>query len=145
LVFDKKKGGFVPLPILMRKVMRYLSPVELRVLVYLQTRCGPEMICFPTLDEIAHDLALTGTKNLTPHIRGLETKKFISMAVRAGKRVYLVHDPAVAIGYMVEEGKIPLPDLDDINELLHELGRDPISAIPKAQPKVTTIRPAKEA
>jgi DNA-binding MarR family transcriptional regulator len=145
LVFDKAKKGFVPLPILMRKVMRYLSAVELRVLVYLQTRCGPEMVCFPTLDEIAHDLALRGTKNLTPHIRGLEAKKFISTATRAGKKYYLVHDPAVAIAHMVEESKIPLPELDDINELLHDLHRDPIEAVAKPQAKAKPTSQAKGA
>src|SRR2546423_2332989 len=55
VIFDKGKKGFVPMPVLMRKAMRYLSPVELRVLVYLQTRCSQYMICYPTIDEIAHD------------------------------------------------------------------------------------------
>ena len=57
------------MPILMRKAMKYLSPVELRVLVYLQTRCSRFMICYPTLEEIAHDLDLAGRRNLTPHIK----------------------------------------------------------------------------
>lgn len=145
LAFDKTKKGFVPMPILIRKAMRYLSPVELRVLIYLQTRCGPEMICFPTLEEISHDLNLKGSKNLTPHIRGLETKKFISTATRAGKKYYLLHDPAIAIAHLVESRIIPLHELGDINELLHELRRDPITAIPKPQPNVTPISHAKGA
>jgi hypothetical protein len=102
------------------------------------------MICFPTLEEISHDLNLKGTKNLTPHIRGLETKKFISTATRAGKKFYLVHDPAIAIAHMVETGKVPMTELDDINELLHELKRDPITAVPPQQ-KVTPISHAKGA
>jgi DNA-binding MarR family transcriptional regulator len=54
--------------------MKYLSPVELRVLVYLQTRCSRFMICYPTLEEIAHDLDLAGRRNLTPHLKSLEKK-----------------------------------------------------------------------
>jgi hypothetical protein len=127
LIFDKSKKGYVPLPILMRKAMRYVTPPELRVLVYLQTRCGPEMICYPAIEEIAHDLGLTGTKNVTPHIRGLEKKKFISTMTRAGKKYFLVHDPAVAIEYLVKDGQIPAEDLEDINELLAILKRDPIA------------------
>jgi DNA-binding MarR family transcriptional regulator len=146
LVFDKTKTGYVPMPILMRKAMRYLSAVELRVLVYLQTRCSKRSICFPPLDEIAHDLNLKGLKNLNPHIRKLEKKKFISTASAGGKKYFLVHDPAVAIAHMVEDGAVPVADLFEINELLDVLGRDPIVAVPKPPAnKVTQINQAKGA
>src|SRR5690348_16135575 len=92
LVFDRK-AGFVPMPIIMRKVMRHISPPELRVLVYLQTRCSMYFICFPTLEEIVHDLGLAGRRNLTPHLKELEKKKFISTATGEGKKYFLVHDP----------------------------------------------------
>jgi hypothetical protein len=131
LVFDKTKKGFVPLPILMRKAMKYLSAVELRVLVYFQTRCSQYSVCYPNLEEIAHDLDLAGTRNLTPHIKSLERKKFITTATRAGKKYFLVHDPAVAIAHLVEEGTISPRELVDINELLGDLGRYPIIAVPK--------------
>ena len=146
LVFDKVKKGYVPLPILMRKAMRYLSPPELRVLVYLQTRCSQYSICFPSLEEIAHDLNLAGRKNLTPHLRQLEKKKFISTATGAGKKFFLVHDPAVAIAHMVENGMIPANDLFEINELLGDLNRDKIAVTPKPlDAKVTPITQAKPA
>src|ERR1017187_2326180 len=63
LVFDRKRG-FVPVPIILRKLLRHISAPELRVLVYLQTRCSKYFICYPTLEEIAHDLGLNGRKNL---------------------------------------------------------------------------------
>jgi hypothetical protein len=46
-LFATKKGGFIPMPIIMRKLMRHLSAAELRVLVYLQTRCSLYFICYP--------------------------------------------------------------------------------------------------
>jgi hypothetical protein len=52
LVFDRKRG-FVPVPIILRKLLRHMSAPELRVLVYLQTRCSKYFICYPTLEEIA--------------------------------------------------------------------------------------------
>src|SRR5450759_748189 len=84
LVFDTGKRGFVPMPIIMRKLLRQISPPELRVLVYLQTRCSKYFICYPTLEEIAHDLGLNGRKNLTPHLTALEKTKFISTATASG-------------------------------------------------------------
>ena len=46
LVFDRKRG-FVPVPIILRKLLRHMSAPELRVLVYLQTRCSKYFICHP--------------------------------------------------------------------------------------------------
>lgn len=145
-VFDTGKKGFVPQPIIMRKLMRHLSPPELRVLVYLQTRCSQYFICYPTLEEIAHDLRLTGRRNLTPHLKALEKKKFIATATGSGKKYFLVHDPRVAIEHMIETGEIDENELFEINEVLQDLKQDPITAKPKvATPKLvpTPIRKAK--
>src|ERR1017187_3342093 len=127
LVFDRKRG-FVPVPIILRKLLRHISAPELRVLVYLQTRCSQHFICYPTLEEIAHDLGLNGRKNLTPHLKALEKKKFISTVTAAGKKLFLVHDPRVAIEHLVQTGKITPDELFDINELRGDLGQDPITA-----------------
>ena len=146
LIFDTSKAGFVPMPILMRKAMRHLRPPELRVLVYLQTRCSRYFICYPTLEEIAHDLDLAGRRNLTPHLKVLEKKKFLSSATGAGKKYFLVHDPRFAIEHMVETGEIGDGELFEINELLSDLNQDPIAAKPKsAAPKLvpTPIRKGK--
>ena len=144
-VFSTGTAGFVPMPIVMRKAMRHLRPPELRVLVYLQTRCSRHFVCYPTLDEIAHDLNLAGRRNLTPHLKVLEKKKFISTATGGGKKYFLVHDPRVAIEHLVESGEISADELFDINELLSDLNQAPITATPKsAHPKVlpTPIRKA---
>ena len=144
LIFDTSKAGFVPMPIVMRKAMRHLSAPELRVLVYLQTRCSRYFICYPTLEEIAHDLNLAGRRNLTPHIKALEKKKFISTATGAGKKYFLVHDPRVAISHMVESGAVNEDELFEINELLRDLKQGQVTAKPKvATPKVGPLRKAK--
>ena len=145
LVFDTKKKGFVPLPIIMRKLMRHLSAPELRVLVYLQTRCSKYFICYPTQDEIAHDLALNGPRNLTPHIKALEKKRFIATASGGGKKYYLVYHPRVPITHLVDAGEITEQELFEINEVLSDLNQELITAVPKpAAPKVVTpIRKAK--
>lgn len=144
LVFDKSKKGFVPLPIIMRKAMKFLSAAELRALIYLQTRASQYGICYPTLDEIAHDLDLKGTRNLTPHIKSLEKMRFISSAASGGRRFFLVHDPVVALTHLLAEGKISPKDQADINELLGDLNRDPIIA-PKVGATVTPISQPKGA
>ena len=144
LIFNTSKAGFVPMPILMRKAMRHLRPPELRVLAYLQTRCSRYFICFPTLEEIAHDLDLAGRRNLTPHLKVLEKKKFISTATGSGKKYFLIHDPRVAISHMVEAGEISEGELFEINELLSDLNQDPITAKPKsAAPNSPSIKSSK--
>lgn len=139
LVFDTGKKGFVPMPIITRKLLRHISPPELRVLVYLQTRCSKYFICYPTLEEIAHDLGLNGRKNLTPHLTALEKKKFISTATASGKKFFLVHDPRVAIEHLVETGKINKDELFDINELRHDLNQDAIVAELKPPEALTLV------
>lgn len=144
-VFDTAKKGFVPLPIIMRKLMRKLTPPELRVLVYLQTRCSRYFICYPTLEEMAHDLGLQGRRNLTPHIKALQKKKFIATAAGGGKTFFLVHDPRVAIVHMVESGQITASELFEINELLRDLKQEEIVAIEKPKATPVPIRKAKPA
>ena len=104
------------------------------------------MICYPTLEEIAHDLDLAGRRNLTPHIKSLEKKRFISTATGEGKKFFLVHDPAIAIIHMVEDGTISQDQLYEINGLLGDLNREKIVASKKdTVTKVTPISQAKQA
>jgi hypothetical protein len=133
------------MPIIMRKLMRHLSAPQLRVLIYLQTRCSRYFICYPTLEEIAHDLGMAGRRNLTPHLRDLEKKKFIATTTFAGKKFFLVHDPRVAAVHMVESGEIGEDELFEINQLLQDLKQSQITVGPKvaAPVLVTPIRKAK--
>jgi hypothetical protein len=85
LVFDTKRKGFVPLPIVLRKILWFLTPPELRVLMYLVLRASKYGICYPTVEEIAHDLGMRGRKNVTPHLRSLEQKHFIRTHTASGK------------------------------------------------------------
>jgi len=115
--FQTEGGGFVPLPIILRKLFRRLSTPEVRVLVYLMTRASKYGLCYPTFEEIAHDLGLGGRKNLTPHIKKLETKRFLSTRNAEGKRFYLVHDPIVPIEHLAKSGDLTRDELDEMNDV----------------------------
>ena len=126
VAFDTKRKGFVPLPILMRKLMRHLSTPEFRVLVYLHLRAGRYGVCYPTPQEMIFELGLGSTKNLTPYLRSLEQKKLISSKDVLGRTYYLVHDSRVGLQHLVQEGTISGEELDAVNELCSDLGQAPI-------------------
>lgn len=132
LVFNTASKGFIPLPIILRKLLRHISASELRVLVYLQLRASKYGICYPTLEEMAYDLGLGGRKNLTPHVKALVEKHFISTHTASGKRFYLVHDPRVAIGHMASQGKLSATDVYEINELYEDLHQPHVDMLKKA-------------
>lgn len=123
LAFSTSRKGFIPLPILMRKVMRHLSTPEFRVLVYLHLRAGRYGVCYPTPQEMVFELGLGSTKNLTPHLRTLVRKRLISSKQTMGRTYYLVHDPRVALKYLADEGVIEGDELDAVNELCVDLGQ----------------------
>jgi hypothetical protein len=126
VVFDTSRKGFVPLPIVLRKILWFLTPPEVRVLIYLNLRASKYGICYPTEDEIAHDLGMSGRKNLTPHLRSLEEKHFIKTHTASGKKFFLVHDPRVAIERLAQSGKLNEHRLFEISDLLEDLGQTPI-------------------
>jgi hypothetical protein len=130
VVFDTARKGFVPLPIILRKILWFLSPPEVRVLVYLALRASKYGICYPTEEEIAHDLGMSGRKNLTPHLRSLEAKHFIKTHTASGKKFFLIHDTRVAIERLAQAGKINDGQLFAINDLLEDLGQAPVSCAP---------------
>jgi hypothetical protein len=116
----------VPLPILLRKCLRQLSAPELRVLVYLLMRASQYSICYPTLDEMAHEVGLSGRKNLFPHLKSLQEKKYISVAQYGGKNFYLLHDPRVALKHAAKRGVLSEMDLQEVNDLCFDLKLRPI-------------------
>ena len=121
--FQTGSAGFVPLPIIYRKLFRKLSTPEVRVLMYLSTRASKYGLCYPSYDEIAHDLGLGGRKNLTPHIKKLEEKRFISTRTSEGKKFYLIHDPIVAIEHFAKTNVLSSDELDEINDVFEMLKR----------------------
>jgi hypothetical protein len=125
--FKTTRGGFVPLPIIYRKLFRKLSAPQVRVLVYLCTRASKYGLCYPTYEEIAHDLGLDGRKNLTPHIKELERMGFITTATSEGKKFYLINDPIVPMEHLYRAGALAQSDIDEINDLLETLKQPTIS------------------
>ena len=149
LVFHTKQKGFIPLPIMLRKLIAHLTPPELRVLIYLYLRASRHGICYPTTEEMVHELGLTGRKNLTPHIESLEQKGFISTNEGSGKRFFLIHDPRVAIQHLAKQGSLKEQELFDINELYKDLGQTPLpighaTPSPAAKPSGNPASPPAE-
>lgn len=130
LVFDVAQKGFVPMPIILRKLIRHLSAPELRVLVYLQLRASRYGLCYPTYDEIVHELGLMGRKNLLPHLKNLEQKRFIATHTAAGKTFFLIYDPRVAIAHLMETGELTEQELFEINELYADLSQRQVAFSP---------------
>lgn len=124
-VFDTSTKGFVPVPLEFRRLLRHLTASQTRVLLYLQLRASKEGICFPAVEEIAHDLGVT-PKHVRPHLRELERKGFLRMRAKGGKTYYLLHDPAIAIRKLVDLKEIGSEELREINNLREDLKRDPI-------------------
>lgn len=133
-VFDVGEKGFVPLPIILRKLIRHLSAPELRVLIYLQLRASRYGICYPTYDEIVHELGLMGRKNLLPHLKTLAQKSFISTHTAAGKTFFLIHDPRVAITQLLVSGGLTEQELFEINELYADLNQKQVIAPAEVRP-----------
>jgi DNA-binding MarR family transcriptional regulator len=116
----------VPLPILLRKLIRHLSAPELRVLVYLHLRSSKYGICYPTQEEIAFELGLQGTKNLGPYIKSLEARHLISTKTSMGRKFYLIHDPRIGLQHLAKTGKLTAEELEEVNNLCADLGQQPI-------------------
>jgi len=133
LVFDTKRKGFIPLPIILRKMLLHITPPELRAYIYLALRASKFGICYPSMNDFYRDLGLTGPKNLTPHLQGLVEKQMISMHEAMGKTFFLVHDPRVALKHRFDKGQIGGDELFEIEELLNDLHQDPL--VPKEKPK----------
>jgi hypothetical protein len=141
VVFDTARKGFVPLPILLRKLMRHLSAPEFRALVYLHLRVGKYGICYPTQEEMAFELGLGGTKNLVPYLKKLEERKLISTKMSMGKKFYLVHDPRIGLQHLIDTGAMRAEELEELNQLCFDLNQPPFEA---QQPLPRRGRPVHE-
>ena len=134
LVFDTERKGFIPLPIMFRKLIRHLSAAELRVLIYLHLRASRYGICYPTIDEIVHELGLTSRKNLMPHLASLADNKYISIHIAGPRRYFLIHDPRIPITHLMETGALNADETFEINELFKDFRQDPVE-VPRPMPK----------
>lgn len=138
----KTERGFVPLPIVSRKLLKHLENSELRVWLYLQTRASRWFICYPTYEEILQDTGLRSRGTISKAIRGLERKGFTRSHNDAGTRRYLLRDPRLAAQRLCELGEISEDELDDINDLLDAL-KLPVVEQPKRRAPVVPLTKAR--
>ncbi len=69
-----------------------------------------------------------GRKNLLPHLKSLEEKRFIATHTAAGKTFFLIYDPRVAIAQLLSTGRLSEQELFEINELYADLNQRPVAA-----------------
>ena len=124
MVFDTRYKGFVPLPIVLRKLLAHLTGAEVRVLMYLYLRASKYGICYPTFEEMVRELGLTSKKNLMPQLKKLEEKKLIATHNASGRTFFLIYHPRVAIEHMIKNGQLTGHQVFEINELLQDLNQE---------------------
>lgn len=123
LVFKVTEKGFVPIPIILRRLLRRLTAPEVRVLLYLHLRSSRYSICYPQISEIVHELGLTSRKNLMPHLKSLEERGFIAVRESSGRTFFLIYDPRVAIKKLLDAGQLTESELAEINDLYVDLNQ----------------------
>src|SRR6266404_1244813 len=122
VIFDTSKGGYAPAPILLRKLLRFLKPTQLELLLYLMLRADEHALCYPTVEEIAHELGKENNiSRLRRTIRELEAMGFIATCKDGGRMYFLVLDPRHAVVKLHGLTKLHDDDLASVNELLSVL------------------------
>src|SRR5262245_21530601 len=66
--YDTKRGGFSPLPILLRRCQFLFSPRAWQAYTYVLMRAGPAGVAWFTIHELAHDLDFRSVAKLKPYI-----------------------------------------------------------------------------
>jgi hypothetical protein len=126
-VFENSGGGFVSFPILMRKVLKYLKPKQLELLVYLWLRSDRYGLCYPDLDTIAYELGHLNKTRLKKTLGELEVE-FCLIKTRSdqGRTYFMVGDPRHSLAKLGREGKAAQIDVEEANGLLAQLRLPPI-------------------
>jgi hypothetical protein len=140
-VFVAKKGGYAPLPIIARLLLRHLKGAELKVWTYMLTRGGPASICYPTYEAIMADTGVETRGTVSKAINRLERIGLIKVFNDRGTRRYLLRDPRLAMERLFELHEIDDHELEDANDLLETLRRPLIHRVPRLVP-VPIKRPA---
>lgn len=131
-VFVPKGGGYAPLPLISRELLRHLKGAELKVWILLLTRGGPHSICYPTFESIVTDAGVKTKGTVSKAINRLEKIGLIRRHNDKGTRRYLLRDPRLAVERLFELNEISRDELEDANDLLAKIRRPVIEPKPKA-------------
>lgn len=131
-MFVPKGGGYAPLPLISRELLRHLKGAELRIWIYFLTRGGPQSICYPTYENIVREAGVKTKGTVTKAVHRLEKIGLIRTHNDSGTRRYLLRDPRLAVERLYELGEITHDELEDANDLLAKIRRPLIEPKPKA-------------
>jgi hypothetical protein len=121
--FDRKPGGFVPLPIVFRALQFLFQPRAWQLYCYIAMRAGPESVAWFPLDDMAWDLDFKSVSKLRPYIDGLVEDGWIVRSTSRAREYFMLADPGAVIEQLVLKKRIPPDRLEAINDLLEVLGR----------------------
>lgn len=136
----RTRGGFSPVPVILRRCQFAFSPRGWQVYTYLLMRCGPEGVAWPTIHELAWDLDFASIPKLKAHVKQLIDGGWIVKRVDRGRDHYVAADPLAVLAHMRDEGRIPDDRLDAIAELLEVLRLPPLTKAEKDEDEIPTLR-----
>lgn len=117
--FDARRGGFSPLPWVLRSLMHLMTAREWSLLCYFYLRSGPQGLSWETDQTIGLELGI-GSKKVGPYVRRLEQLGFIATR-RVGRNRYVkLVDPTVVAERLLDDGTSLTPERrarlqDDLN------------------------------
>lgn len=119
--FDPKGAGFVPLPMILRRLQFLFSPRGWQVYCYVLMRAGPSGIAWFELGEVAFDLGFKSLPKLAPYIRELVDAGWVVTASSKGKHYFMAVDPLQVIERLKAASRLSEERLEAIEELLDAL------------------------
>lgn len=127
--YDTRKGGFVPLPIVLRRAMfLFTSPRSFQIYAYVAMRAGPAGLAWFSMSELAFDLDFRAVAKLKPYIDELVEKGWLLRESSRGLDYFLVQDPMAVLERLRDAGRLPEDRLEAIDELLELLNQRRLSA-----------------
>src|SRR5262249_53162965 len=83
-----REGGFVPLPMVLRRAQFLFGPREWQIYCYVLMRSGPAGMAWFTLDELAYDLNFRSVAKLKPYLMNLVAQGWLCQQSSQGRDYY---------------------------------------------------------
>ena len=119
-----------------RLLLFLFTPREWEIYSYIMLRTGPEMVAWPTLQEIGWDLNFRSIPKLKAHLSALIEAGWLVHRNERGRDYYVPQDPLVVVGKLRDAGHIPEDRMQAIEELVERLGHE----IPTNEPPPERVK-----